>query len=64
VDKYIGSFHRRVETDLNFPALSCDHSFAAKIIYEEKLPERGEVRRQGCLWGRCHCVERREAHCV
>lgn len=34
VDKYIGSFHRRVETDLNFPALSCDHAFAAKLLYE------------------------------
>lgn len=25
---------RRVETDLNFPALSCDHAFAAKLTYE------------------------------
>jgi len=25
---------RRVETDLNFPALSCDHAFAAKLMYE------------------------------
>lgn len=34
VDRYIGSFYRRVETDLNFPALSCDHAFAAKLAYE------------------------------
>lgn len=49
VDKYIGSFHRRVETDLNFPALSCDHAFAAKLVYEEKLPERGEAYLQFAL---------------
>jgi hypothetical protein len=34
VEKYIGAFHRRNETDLNFPALSCDHSVAAKLAYE------------------------------
>lgn len=34
VDRYIGAFYRRVETDLNFPALSCDHAFAAKLAYE------------------------------
>lgn len=49
VEKYIGSFYRRVETDLNFPALSCDHAFAAKLMYEEKLPERGEAYLQFAL---------------
>ncbi len=34
VEKYIGAFYRRVDTDLNFPALSCDHSVAAKLVYE------------------------------
>ncbi|EFN54381.1 hypothetical protein CHLNCDRAFT_58279 [Chlorella variabilis] len=49
VEKYIGAFYRRVDTDLNFPALSCDHSVAAKLVYEEKLPERGEALPQFAL---------------
>lgn len=49
VDKYIGSFYRRVDTDLNFPALACDHAFAAKLLYEEKLSERGEAYLQFAL---------------
>ena len=49
VEKYIGSFYRRVESDLNFPALCCDHSVAAKLAYDEKLPERGEAYLQFAL---------------
>lgn len=37
VERYLGSFYRRVDTDLNFPALSCDHSVAAKLAYEVRM---------------------------
>lgn len=30
VDKYIGPFYRRTLTDLNFPAISSDHSIAGE----------------------------------
>ncbi|PSC68317.1 transport Sec24-like protein [Micractinium conductrix] len=49
VEKYIGSFHRVNDTDLSFPALSSDHAFAAKLMYEEKLSERGEAYLQFAL---------------
>lgn len=49
VEKYIGAFYRRQDTDLSFPALSCDHAVAAKLVYEEKLPERGEALLQFAL---------------
>lgn len=45
VEKYIGALHRRVATDVMFPALSCDHAFAAKLTYEVG----GGVMR--CCWG-------------
>ena len=29
VDRYLGSFYRRTPTDLEFPALSCDHALVS-----------------------------------
>eukprot|EP00887_Chlorella_sp_A99_P006404 scaffold3.g6404.t1 len=49
VDRFLGAFYRRTPTDLDFPALSCDHSLAAKLVHEEKLPEAGEVYLQYAL---------------
>ena len=56
VEKYIGAFYRRVDTDLNFPALSCDHSVAAKLVYEVRavVGRRGwPTPPQRCLGHRC-----------
>jgi protein transport protein SEC24 len=50
VERYLGAFYRRVDTDLNFPALSCDHSVAAKLAYEVGSAAGGN--RQGRVGGR------------
>lgn len=49
VDNYVGAFYRRNATDLHFPALSCEHSIAAKIVIEERLQEGTEVYLQYAL---------------
>ena len=49
VDNFVGAFHRRNPTDLHFPALSCDHSIAARLVHEERLREGSEVYLQYAL---------------
>jgi protein transport protein SEC24 len=49
VDNYVGAFHRRNLTDLHFPALSCDHTIAARLIHEERLREGTEIYLQYAL---------------
>ncbi len=41
VDKYLGHAYRRTLTDLEFPNLSCEHSLAATLRYEDRLAENG-----------------------
>lgn len=49
VESYSGSFHRRNPTDLHFPAISCEHTIAAKIVHEERLREGSEAYIQFAL---------------
>ena len=49
VDSYVGAFHRRNLTDLHFPAVSCDHAIAARLIHEERLREGTEAYLQYAL---------------
>lgn len=49
VESYAGSFHRRNPTDLHFPAISCEHTIAAKIVHEERLREGSEAYIQFAL---------------
>ncbi len=37
IDRYGGSFFRRTASDLDFPALHCDHSFAITLRYDGSL---------------------------
>ncbi|KAK9850464.1 hypothetical protein WJX84_009840 [Apatococcus fuscideae] len=41
VEKYWGHCYRRTLTDLEFPNLSCEHSLAATLRYEDRLAENG-----------------------
>jgi protein transport protein SEC24 len=49
VDAYVGAFHRRTPTDLNFPALSCDHALAARLVHDQRLREGSEAYAQYAL---------------
>ena len=51
VDNYVGSCHRRHgnPTDLHFPAVSCEHALAARIMHEERLREGSEAYFQYAL---------------
>lgn len=37
IDRYGGSFFRRTASDMDFPALHCDHSFAITLRYDSSL---------------------------
>ena len=37
IDRYGGSFFRRTASDVDFPALHCDHSFAITLRYDSSL---------------------------
>jgi len=49
VDNYVGAFYRRNSTDLHFPAISCDHAVAARVVHEERLQEGTEAYMQYAL---------------
>jgi len=41
VDRYAGAFFRRTESDMDFPALHADHSFAIQLRHDSSLsPQR------------------------
>lgn len=37
IEKYAGSFFRRTASDMDFPALSADHSFAIQLRHDGSL---------------------------
>ena len=37
VERYAGSFFRRTESDMDFPALHSDHSFAIQLRHDSAL---------------------------
>ena len=39
IDSYMGAFNKVGETDMQFPAISCDSTLCIKIVHEERLRE-------------------------
>lgn len=49
VERYSGSFYRREATDIEFPAISCDTTFAVHLAYTSALPANRPVLVQFAL---------------
>ena len=65
VDKFIGAYYQRTPTDIEFPALSCEHALAIRLRHTGRLKEEGEAYLQfAMLYSTPEGARRiRSAHC-